>query len=131
MIDYILWTLLVYFAYVAAHAATRIMASKGDTNLLAYALGARDSAADATTGAARCGRAQKNMEESLFFFLPIALLLLMTNKADGMALTGALIYVIARAVYLPAYMLGVPALRTLVWTAGVVGLVMMLLRLHG
>ena len=129
MISYILWALLIYFVYVAAHGATRIMASKGDTNLLAYALGPRDNAADASVGAARCGRAQKNMEEALFFFLPLALLLLITGKADGLGATGALIFVVARVVYLPAYMLGAPALRTLVWTGGVVGIVMMALRL--
>lgn len=130
MISYILWSLLLYFLYVAAHGATRLNASKGETNILAFALGPRDGAADASTGAARCGRAQKNMEESLFFFLPLALLAIITQKADGMAMTGALIYVIARAIYLPSYIIGVPALRTLVWTASLVGIAMMVIRLH-
>lgn len=131
MITYILWALGLYLSYIVAHGVTRINASKGDAGLLAYALGPRDGVSDASVTAARCGRAQKNMEEALFFFLPLALLLVITGKADGMGLTGALVFVIARAVYLPSYMMGVPALRTLVWTAGIAGMVMMLLRLIG
>ena len=131
MITYILWALGLYFVYVSVHAVTRINASKGDKGLLAYGLGPRDGLADLTAGAARCGRAQKNMEESLFFFLPLALLLIITGKADGMGLTGALIFVIARVAYLPAYMIGVPAVRTLIWAGGLAGMVMMLLRLIG
>ena len=131
MITYILWALGLYFAYIVAHGVTRINASKGDKAMLVYALGPRDGLADATVGAARCGRAQRNMEESLFFFLPLALLLIITGKADGMGLTGALVFVVARAAYLPAYIIGVPALRTLIWTAGLIGIVMMLLRLIG
>lgn len=131
MITYILWALGLYLAYIAVHAFNRIMASKGDAGLLAYALGPRDGLADATISAARCGRAQKNMEESLFFFLPVALLLMITGKADGLAMTGALVFVVARIVYLPAYMIGVPALRTLIWTAGLIGVFMMVLRLIG
>ncbi len=69
------------------------------------------------------------MEEALFFFLPLAILLIVTGKADGMGLTGALVFVIARAAYLPAYYVGVTGLRTLVWFAGVIGLIMMVLRL--
>ncbi|MBT8472620.1 MAG: MAPEG family protein [Marinicaulis sp.] len=131
MISYILWTLLLYFIYIAAHAVTRLSASKGDANFLAFALGPRDGAADASIGAARCGRAQTNMEEAMFFFMPLAFLLMLTDKADGIALTGALVFVVARAAYLPAYMIGLPALRTLVWAAGFAGIVMMVVRLHG
>ena len=131
MITYILWALGLYFVYIAVHGVTRINASKGNQGMLAYALGPRDGLADATVGAARCGRAQKNMEESLFFFLPLALLLIITGKADGMGLTGALVFVVARIVYLPAYMIGAPAVRTLIWTAGLIGVVMMVLRLIG
>ncbi len=129
MINYILWALLLYFAYIAVHAVLKLTSSKGDSNLLAVSLGPRDTVLEKSVTSQRCGRAQRNMEEALFFFLPLALLLIITNKADGMALTGALIFVIARAAYLPAYFMGVFAVRTLVWTGGVVGLVMMALRL--
>ena len=62
--------------------------------------------------------------------MPVALLLLITGKADGIALTGALIFVIARAAYLPAYIIGTPWVRPTFWTIGVIGLGMMVVRLH-
>ena len=129
MVDYILWALLLYFIYIAAHAALKLYSSKGDGNLLVIALGPRDVVLEKSVGAQRCGRAQRNMEEALFFFLPLAILLIITGKADGMGLTGALVFVIARAAYLPAYYVGVAGVRTLVWFAGFVGLIMMVLRL--
>ncbi len=129
MISYILWALLLYFAYVAVHAVLKLNSSKGEGNLLVVGLGPRDTVLEKSVSAQRCGRAQRNMEEALFFFLPLALLLIITDKADGIALTGALVFVIARAAYLPAYFFGVFGLRTLMWLAGFVGLIMMALRL--
>lgn len=129
MINYILWALLLYFVYIAVHALLKLSSSKGDSNLLTVSLGARDTVLEKSVSSQRCGRAQRNMEEALFFFLPLALLTIITDKADGLALTGALIFLIARAAYLPAYFFGVFGLRTLLWTGGVVGIVMMALRL--
>jgi uncharacterized MAPEG superfamily protein len=45
------------------------------------------------------------------------------------AVTGAWIFLIARVLYVPLYLSGVPALRTLVWVVSWVGLIMMLLPL--
>lgn len=129
MVSTILWVLLLYFVYIAAHGLMRITASKGDKGLLAFALGSRDGSADSSESAARCGRAQANMEESLFFFLPLALLLMMTGKADGMGATGTLVFLVARVAYLPAYIAGIFAVRSIVWAVGLAGLVMMVLRL--
>jgi uncharacterized MAPEG superfamily protein len=35
---------------------------------------------------------------------------------------GAVVFVVARIVYWPIYLAGIPGLRTAVWTVGVVGL---------
>lgn len=129
MISYILWALLLYFVYVTVHAVLKLHSSKGEGNLLAVGLGPRDTVLEKSVSSQRCGRAQRNMEEALFFFLPLALLLLITDKADGLGLTGALVFVIARAVYLPVYFMGVFALRTIVWAGGFAGVMMMALRL--
>ncbi len=129
MIDYILWALLLYFIYIVVHAVMKLQSSKGDGNLLTIGLGTRDTVLEKSVAAQRCGRAQRNMEEAMFFFLPVALLLIVTGKADGMGLTGALIFVIARAAYLPAYYAGVFGLRSLIWMVGAAGLIMMVLRL--
>jgi len=42
---------------------------------------------------------------------------------------GAMVFVLARAVYIPAYLAGVPALRTAVYGVSMFGLLMMLLAL--
>ena len=131
MIGYILWTLLLYVVYVFAFEITRLKASKGDAGVVEFAIGPRDGYADNSVMAQRCGRAQRNMEEAMFFFMPLALLLIITDKADGIALMGALTFVVARAAYLPAYLVGTPGLRPLVWTIGIVGIAMMAFRLHG
>ena len=44
---------------------------------------------------------------------------------QAQALMGAKVFVIARLVYLPLYMLAVPVARSAVWTAGFAGLIVM------
>ena len=51
------------------------------------------------------------------------------GTAAAMALTGGWVFFIARVVYVPLYLAGIPVLRTLAWGAGWVGLVMMLIPL--
>ena len=129
MINYILWALVLYFVYVAVHAGLKLLSSKADDNLLVLGLGPRDTVVEKSVSSQRCGRAQRNMEEALFFFLPLALLLIVTEKADGTGLTGALLFIVARAAYLPVYFLGVFALRSVIWLGGAAGLLMMAFRL--
>lgn len=132
MISYILWSLLLYFIYVAAPAVMRLKAVEGSFgDRLNAGLGARDSMPASGMVAARAARAQRNMEESLVFFLPLALMLLITGKTDGLASTGAVIYLLARAAYLPAYLTGVFGIRTVIWAASLIGVVMMAIPLHG
>jgi len=45
------------------------------------------------------------------------------------AKTGALVFLVARALYAGVYIAGVPVVRTLLWVVGWAGLVMMLLPL--
>jgi uncharacterized MAPEG superfamily protein len=77
----------------------------------------------------RAARALANMHEALPVFLALALLNLIVGTAAGMAITGAWVFLIARTLYTVIYIAGIPVLRTLVWAAGWVGLVMMLLPL--
>ncbi|MEO1251477.1 MAG: MAPEG family protein [Pseudomonadota bacterium] len=131
MIAYVLYALLIYLLYIVVHALLKLQSSKGEGNLVTVGLGPRDTVLEKSVSSQRCARAQRNMEESLFFFLPVALLLLIADKADGIALTGALIFVVARLLYLPAYAYGVFGLRSLIWIVGAGGIVMMVMRLIG
>jgi uncharacterized MAPEG superfamily protein len=54
---------------------------------------------------------------------------MIVSSLDGSLETkwGAQLYFWARVVYVPVYAAGIPVARTIVWTASIVGLVMVLL----
>lgn len=79
----------------------------------------------------RLKRALDNLLESYPAFVALALALTITGKGGGIAATGAWLYLLARVVYVALYAAGVPVIRTFVWLASIVGLVMMLVRLMG
>jgi uncharacterized MAPEG superfamily protein len=90
-------------------------------------LGPRDHPRPFTVMGARAARALANMQEALPVFLALALLNLILGTAAAMAITGAWVFFIARLLYVPAYLSGIPVLRTLIWVGGWVGLVMLLI----
>jgi uncharacterized MAPEG superfamily protein len=87
------------------------------------ATGNRDGMPAPTPAAERADRAAKNMLENLLLFL--ALVVAVGGKNPVRAELGAEIFLIARIVYWPIYLVGVPVLRTIVWAAGAVGLVVL------
>ncbi len=92
-------------------------------------MGDRDRPPEMTVVANRLDRAKRNMQEALPLFLALALLALIKGRDTAAVTQAALIFLIARAVYVPAYVSGVPVLRSLVWLVGVAGLAMMALAL--
>jgi uncharacterized MAPEG superfamily protein len=93
---------------------------------LAEALGPRDELPPLTRVGGRAERALANMHEALPVFLTLALLNLILGTG-ALATTGATVFLVARVLYVPAYLAGVVGVRTLIWMAAVVGLVMMLI----
>jgi uncharacterized MAPEG superfamily protein len=77
----------------------------------------------------RFARALKNLLETYPAFVALALALVVSGKAGGIAATGAWIWLVARIVFVVVYGLGVPVVRTLVWLVALAGLLMMLVRL--
>ena len=51
------------------------------------------------------------------------------GRAGGLGAVGATIWIVARILYFPIYMMGVIYVRTALWSASVIGLLMMLVRL--
>jgi uncharacterized MAPEG superfamily protein len=93
-----------------------------------YALGPRDMAGPAVTVlTGRFQRAFHNFRETFVYFAVAVLVVTALNKTNASTALGAQIYFWARLVYVPIYAAGIPVVRTLVWTASVVGLVMVLL----
>lgn len=77
----------------------------------------------------RLKRALDNLLESYPAFVALALALAVTGKAGGLGASGAWLYLAARVVYVGLYAAGIPVIRTFVWLASIIGLVMMLIRL--
>ncbi|CAM5432345.1 hypothetical protein MAUB1S_07314 [Mycolicibacterium aubagnense] len=95
-----------------------------------YLFSARDEArVSKSVLAGRLLRALHNLLETYPAFIALVLSLALTGKTGGIAATGAVLWIVARVLYVVFYAAGVPVVRTIVWTASIVGLVMMLVRL--
>jgi uncharacterized MAPEG superfamily protein len=95
-------------------------------NLLGI-VGNRDKAPEMSVIAGRLDRAKNNMLEALPVFLGLALLAVAKGRDTSEMTHAALVFLIARVVYVPAYMSGIPVLRSIVWLVGVASLAVMAL----
>jgi uncharacterized MAPEG superfamily protein len=75
---------------------------------------------------ARLLRAFGNFRETFVLFAVSVLVVTVLGKNSPSSALGAQIYFWARLIYVPIYAVGIPALRTLIWAASVVGLIMVL-----
>jgi len=98
----------------------------GEPDGLKERLGNRDHMRPLMVTGQRAARALANMQEAMPVFLGLAFLDMLIVPEAAMARTGALVFLIARAVYVAIYMAGIPVVRTLVFAAGWVGLALML-----
>jgi uncharacterized MAPEG superfamily protein len=97
---------------------------------LKWAAGPRDKPMPIDGVAARLDRAFRNYMETFAFFAAAILMLAVTNKlGSNLTVWGSTLYVVSRALYVPIYAAGIPRIRTLVWFAALVGLVMVLIPL--
>ena len=88
-------------------------------------VGNRDNLPEMSVIAGRLDRAKNNMLEALPMFLALALLAQIKGGDTNEAARAALVFLIARVVYVPAYVSGILMLRSLVWLVGVASLIMM------
>ena len=58
----------------------------------------------------------------------MALALIATGHTGGLGAVGATIWIVARILYLPIYVMGVIYVRTALWGVAVIGVLMMLVR---
>jgi uncharacterized MAPEG superfamily protein len=94
---------------------------------LPYNLSPRDAAPPSVKPVtARLLRAFGNFKETFVFFAVAVILVVVQAKTSATSALGAEIYLAARVIYVPIYAVGVPGLRTVVWAASVVGIVMVL-----
>lgn len=103
-----------------------VLASVGARGM-PWALGPRDDAG-APMGkiGGRLDRAYRNFLETFPFFAVAVLMVDALGKATPNTVLGAQIYIWARLLYVPAYVFAIPFLRTLLWTAALVGIVLVM-----
>jgi uncharacterized MAPEG superfamily protein len=90
-------------------------------------LGARDKMPEPSALAGRARRALVNLQENLPIFLTLAILaMIVTSTKTDLAVSGAMVFVLARAAYLPLYLISIPGLRSLAYLVSVIGLIMMI-----
>ena len=85
---------------------------------LKYLVGARDEDVIPKGIVARLKRATQNNIETFTYFAPVVLLIHLQDLGAESTLLAAQIFLISRLVYVPAYISGVPFLRTTIWSIG-------------
>lgn len=94
---------------------------------LPWALGPRDNAgAQLGTTGARVERAFKNFLETFPIFAVAVLTATALDRHTAMTALGAQLYFWARVAFVPVYALGIPVVRTLVWTVALIGILLVL-----
>jgi uncharacterized MAPEG superfamily protein len=83
-----------------------------------YALSPRDEKRELTGAAGRAQRAMNNHFEGLILFSIAVLVTHLSDSGTGLTAALAWIYLAARVLYVPAYLLGLSPWRSLVWAAG-------------
>lgn len=89
---------------------------------LKYFLSSRDENTKISAQAQRANRALKNLLETFPIFIGITLLSLFKDVDNS---TIGLLWLIFRIIYVPVYVLGINYLRTGIWTASLVCLILM------
>lgn len=123
MLIWILFALTLHLVHIYLPAALFLPAE----GLLNHG-GSRDELPLPSRAVGRARRALANYQENLPIFLALAFLAYLVEGADmNGAIMGAKIFVLARAAYLPLYMISIPFTRSIAYTIGLVGNVLMLM----
>ena len=118
------WSFVLFLAHLMIQA-TPALKDQG----AAFNAGPRDNPPPLGVLAGRAQRTFANFKETYPIFIALVLALAVTGRSGGMAATGAWIWLGARIVYIPLYLMGVPYLRSLAFGVAAVGLVLMAVRL--
>jgi uncharacterized MAPEG superfamily protein len=91
--------------------------------------GNREPLPDFTGWAGRAQRAHRNMLETLPLFGALVIVAHMAGLANETTVLGAQLFFWARLAYAIVYLIGIPWLRTGIWVASLVGLLIILRQL--
>jgi len=107
--------------FAAAHVKTRQYG-------LAWNMGARDEAVAAPDPiVGRLARAQANYFETFPIAIAAILIVTVAGRESQWTEIGAILWLVARVIYLPLYAIGTPKVRTVAFAASITGLALVLL----
>ena len=120
----LLYTVVLFVIQVAAQTLVGLL-----QNGPGYAFGSQDDEKISVGIGARIERAYYNLLETMPPFAALVLIGLYTGKLNEMTALGSQLYFWGRVVYIPAYLSGIPMLRTLVWAVSFFGILLILWQL--
>ena len=125
-LTYLTYAVILLIAHMLIQATASDL-SKG----IGWALGPQDEKREPSLVAGRLERALTNYVYNLPAYLALALILKVTDLGTETTALGATIWFWARVAYVPAYVSGIPLVRSIAWFASLGGLVAMILPLLG
>lgn len=117
---------MAVFTWITIMLASLIRSRGWTLHGLMVSLGNRDNQPTPVALAGRADRAAANTKENFVLFSALALTAAVAGVHAPRLDLGAEIFMWARLVYLPVYLIGIPYLRTGVWAVSMAGMVMML-----
>ena len=113
------WATTILFLLLAVQGAL-VPVTQG----FGWGLGSRDQPRDMSVLQGRMKRTVANHIEGLVIFASLVLIAHLAGISSSITQTGAMVFVVARIAFAFLYVLGVPFLRSVVWGASVLGLLM-------
>ena len=123
-----LWGMIGLALLVLVHVGVDSFVLKGSVGN-AWTVGPRDAPPEAGPMAGRAHRALWNLLETAPAFLAAVLASELSGRGGGWLTWGVALYLMGRVAYLPAYLSGLPWLRTFIWQIATAGIALVLLGL--
>lgn len=119
-------TSIILYALALALFQIWLLPAAINIKSMAYLMSNRDEAMETSALSQRVTRASANLQESLPAFLALCLLSMIIEAEVN---TAAAIWVGLRIAYLACYSLGIPVLRSVLWVASIICMVLMALQM--
>ena len=120
-------TILTYAALLQAVQLSLTIVFADAQFGIKYGASARDTPRPLTGLAGRLNRALDNHYAALALFTIAVIVVTLGNQSTPLTINCAWTYLFARIAYVPAYVFGIPYLRSMIWTVSAISTLTMLI----